>query len=101
MYVLLLGMPSGQPLLPGFPPLGISKQKPRSHQAYRMEGVRPGQLLHETPVFMRVLQNPVVRNNAALERLKSMEKRGISTVFLGFRTDFAYFPRKTAVFRGF
>jgi hypothetical protein len=30
-----------------------------------------------------------------------MEKRRISTVFLGFRTDFAYFLRKTAVFRGF
>jgi hypothetical protein len=92
-------MPSGQPLLPGFPPLGISKQEPRSHQAYRMEGVRPGQPMHETPVFMRVLQNPVVRNNAALGRLKSMEKRGFSTVFSGFRTDFAYFLRKNAVFR--
>jgi hypothetical protein len=40
--------------------------------------------MHETPVFMRVLENPVVRNNAAWEGLKSMEKLGFSTIFLGF-----------------
>jgi hypothetical protein len=42
------------------------------------------QLLHETPVFMRVLENPVVRNNAAWEGPKSMGKRWFSTIFLGF-----------------
>jgi len=40
--------------------------------------------MHETPLFMRVLENPVVRNNAAWEGLKSMEKLRFSTVFLGF-----------------
>jgi hypothetical protein len=43
-----------------------------------------GNVLHETPVFMRVLENPVVRNNAALGGPKSMEKRRFSTIFLGF-----------------
>ena len=41
--------------------------------------------MHETPLFMRVLENPVVRNNAAWGRAKSMENFGFSTVFLGFR----------------
>ena len=40
--------------------------------------------MHETPLFMRVLENPVVRNNAAWEGLKSMEKLRFSTIFLGF-----------------
>jgi hypothetical protein len=43
-----------------------------------------GNVVHKTPVFMRVLENPVVRNNAASGALKSMEKRGFSTIFLGF-----------------
>ena len=45
--------------------------------------------MHETPLFMRVLENPVVRNNAAWEALKSMEICGFSTVFLGFYRLFA------------
>ena len=45
--------------------------------------------MHETPVFMRVLENPVVRNNAAWGGLKSMEKRRFSTIFLGFYGYFA------------
>ena len=49
-----------------------------------MEGVRPRQRLHETPVFMRVLQNPVVRNNAALGWAKSMEKQRDFHSFLRF-----------------
>jgi hypothetical protein len=40
--------------------------------------------MHETPLFMQVLENPVVRNNAAWEALKSMENCRFSTVFLGF-----------------
>jgi len=40
--------------------------------------------MHESPLFMRVLENPVVRNNAAWDDLKSMEKRRFSTIFLGF-----------------
>jgi len=40
--------------------------------------------MHEIPLFMRVLENPVVRNNAAWGRAKSMENFGFSTVFLGF-----------------
>ncbi len=40
--------------------------------------------MHENPLFMRVPENPVVRNNAALTLLKSMEKRRFSTIFLGF-----------------
>jgi len=32
---------------------------------------------------MRVLENPVVRNNAAWDGFKSMEIFGFSTVFLG------------------
>jgi hypothetical protein len=60
------------------------------------EGVRPeallnllsgtpgGNAMHENPLFMRVPENPVVRNNAALTLLKSMEKRRFSTIFLGF-----------------
>ena len=40
--------------------------------------------MHKTPVFMRVLENPVVRNNAALDGLKSMGKHRFSTIFLGF-----------------
>jgi len=40
--------------------------------------------MHETPVFMRVLENPVVRNNAACGGLKSMGKHWFSTIFLGF-----------------
>ena len=40
--------------------------------------------MHETPLFMRVLENPVVRNNAAWEGPKSMEKLRFSTIFLGF-----------------
>jgi hypothetical protein len=47
--------------------------------------------VHGTPLFMRVLENPVVRNNAAWEGLKSMEKLGFSTIFLGFC---GYFARK-------
>ena len=43
-----------------------------------------GNVLHETPLFMRVLENPVVRNNAAWGGFKSMENFGFSTVFLGF-----------------
>jgi len=43
-----------------------------------------GNVVHETPLFMRVLENPVVRNNAALDGLKSTEIFGFSTVFLGF-----------------
>ncbi len=39
--------------------------------------------MHETPLFMRVLENPVVRNNAAWDGLKSMEKRRFSTIFSG------------------
>ena len=39
--------------------------------------------MHETPLFMRVLENPVVRNNAALYSPKSMEKLRFSTIFLG------------------
>lgn len=42
------------------------------------------QRMHETPLFMRVLENPVVRNNAALGGPKSIEIFGFSTVFLGF-----------------
>ena len=45
---------------------------------------RPRQRVHETPLFMRVLENPVVRNNAAWGRPKSIENFGFSTVFLGF-----------------
>ena len=45
---------------------------------------RRRQRMHETPLFMRVLENPVVRNNAAWEALKSTENFGFSTVFLGF-----------------
>jgi hypothetical protein len=41
-------------------------------------------VLHETPLFMRVLENPVVRNNAAWDTLKSIEKLRFSTIFLGF-----------------
>jgi len=44
---------------------------------------RPRQRVHETPLFMRVLENPVVRNNAAWDGSKSMEIFGFSTVFLG------------------
>ena len=40
--------------------------------------------MHGTPLFMRVLENPVVRNNAAWDGFKSMEIFGFSTVFLGF-----------------
>jgi hypothetical protein len=47
--------------------------------------------MHETPLFMRVLENPVVRNNAAWEGLKSMKKLRFSTIFLGFC---GYFARK-------
>jgi hypothetical protein len=36
----------------------LHKKVRRSHQAYRMEGVRPRQRLHETPVFMRVRTEP-------------------------------------------
>jgi hypothetical protein len=43
-----------------------------------------GNVLHETPLFMRVLENPVVRNNAASGGLKSIKNFGFSTVFLGF-----------------
>jgi hypothetical protein len=43
-----------------------------------------GNVVHKTPVFMRVLENPVVRNNAALGYPKSTRKRWFSTVFLGF-----------------
>jgi hypothetical protein len=45
--------------------------------------------MHETPLFMRVLENPVVRNNAAWEGLKSMKKLRFSTIFLGFCGYFA------------
>ena len=45
--------------------------------------------MHETPLFMRVPENPVVRNNAAWGRPKSMEKLRFSTVFLGFCTYFS------------
>jgi len=45
-----------------------------------------GNVLHKTPVFMRVLENPVVRNNAALEGAKSIKNHWFSTVFLGFYT---------------
>ena len=40
--------------------------------------------MHETPLFMRVLENPVVRNNAASDGTKSMKNFGFSTVFFGF-----------------
>ena len=40
--------------------------------------------MHETPLFMRVPENPVVRNNAAWTLLKSMEKHRFSTIFSGF-----------------
>ena len=53
--------------------------------------------MHKTPVFMRVLENPVVRNNAALGGLKSMEKLRFSTIFLGFCGYLA----ENAVFSGF
>jgi hypothetical protein len=43
-----------------------------------------GNVLHETPLFMRVLENPVVRNNAACDTPKSMGNFGFSTVYLGF-----------------
>jgi hypothetical protein len=65
-----------------------------------MEAVQLSQLVHGTPVFMRVLQNPVVRNNAAWGQAKSMEKQPFSTVFLGFCAYFAYFYRKSPVFGG-
>jgi hypothetical protein len=42
--------------------------------------------------------NPVVRNNAALGRLKSMEKPVISTVFFGF---FAIFAENNLFYEGF
>ncbi len=45
--------------------------------------------MHESPLFMRVLENPVVRNNAAFDGPKSMEKRWFSTIFLGFYACFA------------
>ena len=45
-------------LLPGFPPLGIFLKRSRRPEPYRMEGVRPRQRLHETPVFMRVRTEP-------------------------------------------
>src|SRR5579871_1332442 len=82
----------------GFAASAPSESRTRSHQAIRMEGVRPGQLLHETPVFMRVLENPVVRNNAAWERPKSMEKQRFSTIFLGFCAILSHFCLKTADF---
>lgn len=45
--------------------------------------------MHETPLFMRVLENPVVRNNAASMPFKSMEKLRFSTNFLEFLPVFA------------
>ena len=58
--------------------------------------------MHETPLFMRVLENPVVRNNAAWGRAKSMKNLGFSTVFLGFQPFLAKntrFYRLSATFR--
>jgi len=40
--------------------------------------------MHRNPLFMRVLENPVVRNNAASDGSKSIKNFGFSTVFLGF-----------------
>ena len=52
--------------------------------------------MHETPLFMRVLENPVVRNNAASDAPKSMEIFGFSTVFLGF---FGFSSEKPCFYR--
>ena len=54
--------------------------------------------MHETPVFMRVLQNPCRSKQCGLRVGKVNEIQGISTVFLGFYAYFSYFGRRLAVF---
>jgi hypothetical protein len=44
---------------------------------------------------------PVVRYNATLDQAKSMEKRPISTIFLGFYTYFSHFCQNLPIFNGF
>lgn len=56
------------------------------------------QHLHETPVFMRVLQNPCRSKQCGLRVGKVNEIQVISTVFLGFFAIFTYFGRKLPVF---
>src|ERR1035437_9988070 len=56
----------------------------RYRDRFRMEGVRPRQRWHETPVFMRVLENPVDGYNAASGWAKSMGKGRFPQDFLDF-----------------
>jgi hypothetical protein len=81
--------------LPGIPPPGIFNRlqeamKRTAWSSATSSVSKPaaetpgGNVVHKTPLFMRVLENPVVRNNAAWSGLKSIEKHWFSTVFLGF-----------------
>jgi hypothetical protein len=76
--------------------LSSDSPKSKSLEQARMEGVRPRQRLHETPVFMRVRENPVVGYNAASGGLKSMGKGR----FPQFSWDFVPFSLGIVGFSG-
>jgi hypothetical protein len=64
-------------------------------------GRSTGAKLLRNPCIHAGSENPVVGYNATSGGAKSMEKHPISTVFLGFSTDFADFCPNLPDFGGF